>query len=120
MTTTRDSQAGFTLIEALIAMAVLALGAMSLLSAAEENTKRISDVTDRTSARWLADYRLTALRLGIPSELDEMMGLRFKIENRMQETSDSNLIQITVGAALVGENQALFVLDGYASAQVLP
>ena len=80
MTQTRDPEAGFTLIEALVAMAVLALGAVSLLSATEGHTARISDVSDRMAAKWAAEYKLTALRLGMSgAESDDidMLGRTF-------------------------------------------
>ncbi|MFC6642478.1 type II secretion system minor pseudopilin GspI [Sulfitobacter profundi] len=60
----RQADAGFTLIEALVAMAVLALGAVSLLSASEGHTRRITDLSDRVAARWAAEYRLSELRAG--------------------------------------------------------
>ena len=41
----RKSDAGFTLIEALVAMTVLALGAVSLLAATEGHTARITAIT---------------------------------------------------------------------------
>ena len=60
-----SNDAGFTLIEALVAMVVLALGAVSLLAATEGHTARITAITDRTTARWVAENRLTELRLGL-------------------------------------------------------
>ena len=50
----RDAQSGFSLIETLVAMAVLAVSATAILSATETHTHTVAAVTDRTVARWVA------------------------------------------------------------------
>ena len=106
--------AGFTLIEALVAMAVLAVGAVSLLSAAESNTARISAITDRTTARWVAEYRLTSLRLGLEEARDTvaMMGQDWQVTTTRAATTDPELsrVDVTVGRA---DGSDLVTLAGY-------
>ncbi|KKK60035.1 hypothetical protein LCGC14_3028410, partial [marine sediment metagenome] len=63
---TRDTEAGFTLIEALVAMAVLATSAVSLLAAVETHIGRISELERRTAARWVAENALAAQTAGLP------------------------------------------------------
>jgi general secretion pathway protein I len=94
----RDPSAGFTLIEALVAMAVLAVGAVSLLSAVETQTVRVSDVQDRTVARWVAQNRLTALRLGLEERAarERMMGLDWTVTEERAATPDPALEAVTV------------------------
>lgn len=116
MTRKRDTEAGFTLIEALVAMAVLALGAVSLLSASEGHTARISDVTDRMAAQWAAEYRLSALRLGLADDVGSnttVLGRSFVVETERTETADPDLNRVTLRAKARNDDRVLFVLDGY-------
>lgn len=112
---TTQSEAGFTLIEALVAMAVLALGAVSLLSAAQGHTKHITELTDRMAARWAADYHLAQVRLNLPlnEQSTELYGIKFELTQKMQPTQDPDIEKVTVRAAKTGTNRTLFVLDGY-------
>ncbi len=115
MTARADSEAGFTLIEALVAMSVLALGAVSLLSAAEGHTRQISELSERVSARWVADEALTHLRLGLtPDDRNiPMYGRSFDITHDRAETSDPDVQKISLRVNLSGTDRTLFVLDGY-------
>ena len=110
----KPHDAGFTLIEALVAMAVLAVGAVSLLSAAESNTTRISAITDRTTARWVAEYRLTELRLaaGDMGDIVTMMGQDWRVGATRTATTDPELsrVDVTVGPA---DGGGLVTLAGY-------
>ena len=112
---TRDTEGGFTLIEALVAMAVLAMGAVSLLSATEGHTRRISDLTDRVAARWAAEHALATLRTGLtPQTRDiEIYGITFDVTFDRVPTQDADLEKVTVSAAKAGSEQPLYVLDGY-------
>ncbi len=112
---TTPSDAGFTLIEALVAMAVLALGAVSLLSAAEGHTKHITDLTDRIAARWAAEYQLSQARVGLPLDAQnlEFYGIAFDITGEKQPTQDPAVQKISVRAAKAGMDRTLYVLDGY-------
>jgi general secretion pathway protein I len=59
----RTAQAGFTLIEVLVALAIIAVTLAAGLRAAgaiTDNAQRLSDVT---AAQWCAENELTALRL---------------------------------------------------------
>ena len=115
--TARHAQAGFTLMEALVAMAVLALGAVSLLTATEGHAARISAVTDRTLARWVAEQTLTAARLGLPEETRvSVMGRAFPVEVTQTPTDDPDLSAITVDVmAPTGDSATgtLYRVTGY-------
>ncbi|WP_341212338.1 type II secretion system minor pseudopilin GspI [uncultured Limimaricola sp.] len=116
----RDPQAGFSMIEALIAMAVLAVGAVSLLGATEGHSARIGDLTDRTVARWVAEERLTAWRLGLP-EIDEahaqeeveMFGRAWRVTVEATPTPDIALDRIEVRVAPAKADGANVRLTGY-------
>ena len=111
----RTPEAGFTLIEALVAMAVLAVGAVSLLAATEGHSARIGQVVDRISARWAAEARLTELRLGLSPEPGpiESYGRIWEMFAEIVPTDDPALARVTVGAAPTGSDRPLVTLTGY-------
>lgn len=113
----RPADAGFTLIEALVAMAVLAVGAVSLLTAVETQAARISDLNDRTVARWVAENALVGLRLGLPPDDApvRMMGVDWSVSSENAPTTDPDLTAITlrVGPADRTPRGSLVALSGY-------
>lgn len=111
----RQGDAGFTLIEALVAMAVLALGAVSLLSATEGHSRRITDLSDRVAARWAAEYRLSELRVGLPIDAErlEIYGTEYDLRITRRPTSDPELEAVSVSSAIADVGQPLYILDGY-------
>ncbi len=115
----RAPEAGFTLMEALVAMTVLAVGAMSLLSATESHSARMGQVIDRTAARWAAEARLAELRLGLASEAGpvESYGRTWSVTTRRDPTEDPALERVTVEVAPEGSDSALVVLTGYIEAR---
>lgn len=108
------------MIEALIAMAVLAVGAVSLLGATEGHSARIGELTDRTVARWVAEERLTAWRLDLP-EIDEtyareeveMLGRAWLVTVEATSTQDAALDRLDVRVAPAETDGANVRLTGY-------
>lgn len=54
---------GFTLIEVLVAVAVLAIALAALIQAASESSAGVAWLRDRTFAHWVAMNKLTAMQL---------------------------------------------------------
>lgn len=109
-----NGEAGFTLLEVLVALAVLAVGAVSLLTATQTHITRISQIENRTVARWVADNRLAALRIGVRQpDVVDMLGQRWDVVVTRIETQDPDLQRVDVAVALSSDNRNLFKLTGF-------
>ncbi len=109
----RSRDAGFTLIETLVALAILALAAVSLLGATEAHIVRINGLETRASAQWVAENVLAELTLGLaPSEAESVMnGITFTTEVAATPTKDPDLekLEIVVRDAADGREYANLV-----------
>lgn len=110
----RTADAGFTLIEALVAMAVLAVASSGLIRATEAHVDLIRGLQQRTVAGWVADNRLVELRLpgaALPSSVD-MLGQRWQVATTLTATDDP---AVTAVILAVGEPSArpLVTLRGF-------
>ncbi len=101
MTRGRGSEDGFTLIEALVAMAVLATGAVGLLTAVERHAGMARGLGDRTVARWAAENRLTEIALGLPAgdATVTLMEIDWQVASALTATADPDLLRIDVTVA---------------------
>jgi general secretion pathway protein I len=70
-----DSTLGFTLIEVVVALAIVAIGMFALFSAVSDATNNSAYLRDRTFASWVAENRIAEVRLSgeFPS-VDETEG----------------------------------------------
>ena len=101
-------QRGFTLMEVLVALAVLALGMTAVIGAAGSSTRLGSELRDRTFADWVAMNELTSIRLatGTPApasgNLDgdaDMGGAKWHWKATISGTQDPNLLRIDVAVS---------------------
>ena len=56
-------QAGMTLIEVMVALAVFALAGLAMMQATLQQTRQLGRMEEKTLAGWLADNQLVQLRL---------------------------------------------------------
>jgi general secretion pathway protein I len=128
-----DSHAGFTLIEVVVALAIVAIGMFALFRAVSDATNNSAYLRDRTFASWIAENRIAEIRLSgeFPS-VDETEGdVEFAGESwhwkatvsqtpvqgmrrldvrvrRAEDPADSTLAEITgfLGATLMAGGQS--------------
>ena len=86
-------ESGFTLIEALIAITVLAVSAISLLAATEAHVSRVGALERRVAARLVAENRLSEMEAGAPMDGNpvEMLGERYTVDVARTGTADPDL-----------------------------
>lgn len=96
MTTT---DAGFTLIETLVAMAVLAVAATGLVRATEGHVDLIGALESRVAGGWAVDNALTEARLGLTPAPTTLLGQRWTSVVVARASDDPDVSALTVTAA---------------------
>lgn len=111
----RSPEAGFTLIETLVALAVLALSAVSLLAVTETHVSRIAGLEARAAASWTAENHLAELTLGLqPDEAPPpMLGYRFSLGVTTEPTSDPEVRKVILAASDTADGRVYARLAGF-------
>ena len=114
--------AGFTLIEVLAALVIVALGMLGVIEAVTQNARNGSYLRDKTLAHWIAMNVITERRLQ-PSPPDiaetsdeiEYAGARWRWTLRVSETPVESMrrMDVFVRPADAPEDQALATLTGF-------
>lgn len=122
------SQRGFTLIEVVVAIAVVALGLMAVFRVVHATVNNAAYLRDRSFATWIADNRLTEMRLGteLPS-VDETEGdVQFAGQDwrwvaKVSQTPVDDLRRIDVRVRRAGdpEDSSLAEVSGFVGAVVM-
>lgn len=89
--------AGFSLIESLFAMAILAVVATGFLQSSERMTRQAADLNTRIAAKWVAEDALHRLRSGhsVPPS-QHAWGRTWQIDVTMDPTDDPNLVKLSI------------------------
>ena len=107
-----DHSRGFTLLEVLIALAIVAMSAGALLGTVTSSASNVSYLKDKTLAEWVALNRLTELRIaqqfpvkGKRTDFAEMGGVRWQWEQEITEMPMvEGLFRIDVRVRPTGED----------------
>jgi general secretion pathway protein I len=102
---------GFTLLEVLIALAIVALAVGALLGTVTSSASNVIYLKDKTLAQWVALNRLTEIRIaqvmpdkGRRTGFTEMAGQKWQWESEVIELPVKGLFRIEVHARPTGEN----------------
>ena len=93
---------GFTLLEVLVALAVVALGLSAAFTTMGQSSRSAEQLRVRTLASWAAADALTSLRLanelpgGEPARQEEISGRLWWVEYRVQDTAVEVLRDVEV------------------------
>ena len=109
---------GFTLMEALVALTILAVAGTALVRATEAHVDQVRGLQVRTIAQWVAENRLIELELDPSALVDgtdrvEMLGRTWNVSVRVDATEDPDLATVTVAVAPDGADSSAAVLTGF-------
>ncbi|WP_299652007.1 type II secretion system minor pseudopilin GspI [uncultured Tateyamaria sp.] len=106
---------GFSLIETLVAMTVLAVSSSVILSATEAHTHTVTAVTDRTIARWVAQNAMVQLEARREmSGTVQMGGTEWEVRVDQSATPDPDLERVDIlVATTVARDVVLARLTGF-------
>ncbi len=103
----RKSQIGFTLIEILVAMTIIAVGVSALVASAAASTFRADYLREREFGRWVATNALTELQslpawpnVGTTNKEVEMGQFVWYVRARTQRVADADLRRVDVEVRL--------------------
>jgi general secretion pathway protein I len=104
------SKRGFTLLEVLIALAIVAMSVGALLGTITSSASNVSYLKDKTLAEWVALNRLTEIRIAQQMESPgkrtgnaEMGGMRWQWEQDITELPIEGMFRVEVRARPTGE-----------------
>ncbi|MCU1716027.1 type II secretion system minor pseudopilin GspI [Pseudomonas sp. 5P_3.1_Bac2] len=99
-------EGGFTLLEVLVALAIFALVAASVLSASSRSLQTAARLQDKTLAMWVADNRLSTLQLSLDPVAggreqgeEQMAGRRWQWQSEVTATSEPGMRRVTLWVA---------------------
>jgi general secretion pathway protein I len=112
----RPSEAGFSLIEAMVALVVLAIATVGLMRTVESHIDSTRGLERRAAAMWVAENRLAELDLepgASAGELVDMMGQRWRVAVERRRTDDPEIERVRINVFAASETTPLASLDGF-------
>ncbi|MFD1950172.1 type II secretion system minor pseudopilin GspI [Sphingomonas arantia] len=102
-----ETEQGFSLIEALVALLILGVAAAGLVRAVESHIDSIARLESRAAAVWVAENRLTELAIGDTAGAAgagtvDMLGRRWQVRTMIRTSPDPDLSRIDVAVGPPG------------------
>lgn len=118
---------GFTLIEVLVAMTVIALALAALISAAASAAYNTAAIRDRTHASWVAGNVASELKLA-PGLVEKgnrrgeemLLGRRWYWRADISDTQDADLKRIDIRVGETADGDGLVLLTAFESRPFAP
>jgi general secretion pathway protein I len=121
----RRSACGFTLIEVVVALAILGVGMLAVFKTIGDTVHNVDALRDRSLAEWIADNRITEIRVSgeMPSVEEtagevEFAGRRWHWLTKVSQTQVQGLRRIDVSVRRDDdpENSSIVTLSGFVGA----
>jgi general secretion pathway protein I len=110
------STIGFTLIELVVALAVLAIGMTAVLHSASQAGRAGAFLKQKTVAHWVASNRAAELSInrewpspGVSSSRETMAEQNWQLETEVRTTAVPELRLVTIRVLLDGEEKASLI-----------
>lgn len=113
--------AGFSLVEAMVALLVLAVASAGLVGATQAHIDTIRGLEARAAAQWVAENRLVELSLQRPpvptaEQAVEMLGRTWRVAVQAKPTDDPELLAVQVSVRDAAAAAPTVVMGGFVDA----
>jgi len=112
----RNARAGYSLMEAMVALFVLAVASTGLLLATRAHIDGVGGLEDRVTAQWIAENRLVELGLADPAASQEqvrMMGRDWRVRVQQRPTDDPDLAAVEIAVSRLNRTGVAARLSGF-------
>ena len=109
-------RSGYSLMEAMVALFVLAISATALLLATRTHIDGVAGLENRVTAQWVAENRLAELTLGDPAAQSGnvvMMGQDWVVTAKTRSTDDPDLMAVEITVSRAGQTDVHARLNGF-------
>ncbi len=120
-------QIGFTLLEVMIALIIVALSLTAIAAAMGQMAKTANTLQERTYASWIAQNRITEIRLdqqqqepSISNGTVEYANMEWSWRSVIEETGVPNLYRIDVDVSLANRDGLVRSVTGFVGAPPVP
>ena len=114
MSAAGGDDAGFSLIEALVALAVLAIATVGLVGAVEQHIDSTRAMEQRSAAMWVAENRLTELNARLPApERVTLLDTNWLVRTAARATDDPAISRVRIDVYAEGAKSPTASLDGF-------
>ena len=105
---------GFSLIEALVALAVLAIATVGLIGAVEQHIDSTRAMELRSAAMWVAENRLAELGVGAAAgDRVTMLDTNWTVAASKRATDDPEIARVRISVTREGDKTPIATLDGF-------
>ena len=118
----RNHQAGFTLVEVLVALAILSIALAATMRASAMATTTANEIKIKTYATWVAQNQIAELTArkafpatGETSGLAVMAGVNFQWRQTSNDTPNKDFRKVEIAVSLVGDDHKHATLIAYLS-----
>ena len=127
MTTEQRRVRGFTLLEVMIALSIMALAMVAMAEAMGQALAEATAMRERTYASWIAQNKIVEIRLtnelpevGTTSGEEEYANSTWEWEATVAETGIENLLRVDVAVSLVDAESPTRIVTGFIGEPIVP